>query len=457
MDRAFGGISQIPSVMENEILADMERKRKARKLVLPTTNDQLAKLARKMKEPICYFGENEMDRRERLRTLLSYKTEDEVQKLLKSLDEQDQKAKENETEVWYHRGGIELKKARAFIGAYSFSCAKRRLEVARERGCMPQSEKISRRQEAHAWITSLNIYGSQVADTRPVSFVEFSPNSKYLVTAGWSGQACVWHIDSCKPEISYNGHLSQCGVARFHPFAFKGQDEYSLNIATGGHDGTVKFWNLKNEVQIGELEKHAARVPRLSFHPSGKYLLTACFDGSWQMFDLETQKSLLYQVGHSKSVFDIAPHPDGSLVVSVGLDCFGLVWDLRTGRNIYTMKGHPREIYTVNWHPNGYEIVTGSADNTCKIWDLRMRRNIYTLVAHNQIVTSAKIDHSGEYLITSSFDNSIKIWSTKDWQPLKKLDGHDTKILYMDISPDRQWVASCSFDRTFKLWTKNDY
>uniref|UniRef100_A0A0N4Z1Q2 WD_REPEATS_REGION domain-containing protein n=1 Tax=Parastrongyloides trichosuri TaxID=131310 RepID=A0A0N4Z1Q2_PARTI len=457
MDRAFNGLSSIPSSMENEILADMERKRKARKLVLPTTIEQLAKLARRMKEPVCYFGENEMDRRERLRTLLSFRTEEEVQKLLKSLDDQDHKNKDDDTKIWYHRGGMELKKARAFIAAYSFIRAKKRLEVARERGNMPQSEKIIRRQEAHAWITALNIYGSQVADSRPVSSIEFSPDSKHLVTSGWSGQACIWRVGDCKQEIAFNGHAAQCGVARFHPEAYKGQDEGSINVATGGHDGTVKLWNLKSEVQIGELEKHSARVPRLAFHPSGKYLLTACFDGSWQMFDLETQKSILFQVGHSKSVFDIAPHPDGSLAVSVGLDCYGLVWDLRTGRNIYTMKGHSREIYTVGWHPNGYEMVTGSADNTCKIWDLRMRRNIYTIIAHNQIVTCAKIDYSGEYLITSSFDNAIKIWSTKDWQPLKKLDGHDTKILYMDISPDRQWVASCSFDRTFKLWTKSDY
>ena len=55
-----------------------------------------------------------------------------------------------------------------------------RLEKAREEAAQPAHEKALARQEAHKWVQQINLHASQVADTRPVAYCEFSSDSQHI-------------------------------------------------------------------------------------------------------------------------------------------------------------------------------------------------------------------------------------------------------------------------------------
>lgn len=56
---------------------------------------------------------------------------------------------------------------------------------ARENAVRSQHQIAVATQEMYRWISSLSVYCSQVADIRPVSSCEFSPDSMHLITSGW--------------------------------------------------------------------------------------------------------------------------------------------------------------------------------------------------------------------------------------------------------------------------------
>jgi U4/U6 small nuclear ribonucleoprotein PRP4 len=109
-----------------------------------------------------------------------------------------------------------------------------------------------------------------------------------------------------------------------------------INLASSSFDGSVKLWNLESDEPIAEIEGnwkfyskkkktkselcclgHAPfRVAKVKFHPSGRFLATACYDHSWRLWDLETQEEILHQEGHSKAVHDITFQCDGSLTAT---------------------------------------------------------------------------------------------------------------------------------------------
>lgn len=442
------------------LLEEFERRKKARQINVSTDDSEVKKNLRHLGEPICLFGEGPAERRARLRELLASLGEDAIKKKHDD-EEKPSQLVEKDTETWYHEGPDSLQIARQWIASYSLPRAKARLENARQELELPGATRTARRQELLKKLQALSIYCSQIGDTRPISYCQFSPNSKVLATGSWSGSCNLWSVPECSHLRTLKGHNCNVGCIVFHPKATISEDllgdesEQICVLASCASDGTVKLWGGgTGEKPLAEVEGHEPfRVSRIAFHPSGRFLGTCCYDSSWRLWDLEQQAEVLHQEGHAKAVHCISFQCDGSVVATGGQDSFGRVWDLRTGRCIMFMEGHLKSIFGIDFSPNGFHVATGSEDNTCKIWDLRKRSCIYTIPAHTSLLSDVKYQKiEGQYLVTSSYDGTAKIWSNKTWQPLKTLPGHDGKVMSADVSTDNQFIATSSFDRTFKLW-----
>lgn len=434
------------------LLEEFERRKKARQINVSTDDEEVKKNLRQLGEPICLFGEGPAERRSRLRDWLSRLGEDAIKKKQEEEEERIQQEKDQES-TWYHEGPQSLKVSRLWLAQYSLARARQRLEAAREELRLPEATRTARRQEVHKRLQAVSIFASQIGDTRPISYCQFSPNSQMLATASWSGICKVWSIPDCKQIHTLRGHQCNVGAVIFHPNAST-DSQAVCTLASCAADGSVKLWTLESEEPLADVEGHAPhRVSRIGFHPSGRFLGTCCYDNSWRLWDLEQCSEVLHQEGHTKPVYCISFQRDGSVAATGGLDAFGRVWDLRTGRCIMFMEGHLKSIHGIDFSPNGYHIATGSEDNTCRIWDLRKRQCVYTIPAHTNLVSEVRYQReSGTFLLTASYDNTAKVWSNKTFQPIKTLSGHDGKVMCADVSPDTQYIATSSYDRTFKLW-----
>lgn len=292
--------------------------------------------------------------------------------IAKKLDDDDFKrpsAKEQQdtSQTWYHEGSEALRLARLWIADYSLPRARDRLDRARELLEIPSATKASRIVELQKKIQALAPQCSQVGDVRPIGACSFNKDSTLLLTASWSGLCRVWSVPNCELVQTLRGHSHHVGGVAFRNSA--SSDCFNeVTMASCSTDGMVKLWGFNSEESIADISGHVPhRVSKLAFHPSGRFLGTACYDSSWRLWDLEQKQEVLHQEGHAKSVHAIAFQTDGSVALTGGLDAFGRVWDLRTGRCIMFLDGHLGNIYGVDFSPNGFHMITGSEDNTCKV------------------------------------------------------------------------------------------
>ncbi|THH05048.1 hypothetical protein EW145_g5074 [Phellinidium pouzarii] len=482
---------------ENQALLDeLERKKKARSMAVPTDDGRVRARLREMGEPITLFGERPADRRDRLIYVLSQinAARGDVSPAIESESNLD--GEEETVEEFYTPGSIELLEARRRIAEFSLPRSQAQKRVAQQRieSKMPLRRLIDIRKRVFSEVKSFSNMGSQIGDKRPISMVRFSPNSQVLATGSWSGGVKLWNIPSLTPLRTLRGHEDRIGGLAWHPQATLSQSEGTVNLVSGAGDFNLHLWSLNSDAPLATLRGHEGRVCRTVFHPSGNYVASASFDTSWRLWDVSTQKELLLQEGHSREVYSIDIQGDGALIASGGLDAIGRVWDLRTGRTAMVLDGHVQGIFTIAFSPNGYQIATGAGDDTIRIWDMRSLKALYTIPAHRSNVSDIRffrcadlptlmtqdvkmkepvssddisgdnplddtVDaeqdkryRSGLYFASAGYDGLVKLWSADDWQLLRTLTTDAGKVMSIDLSEDSKYLVSGTYNRNFQLY-----
>lgn len=475
-----------PSDSASSILNQLNRKRLAATIAVPTDDGRVRTKLREMGEPVTLFGEGPAERRGRLRELLVIQTEmtglesgGDV-----SMDDAPEEAEDQEEE-FYSRGGNELLQARIDIAKYSLPRAKQRIAYQRTESGITLRSHVKFRKQIREKLQQFELQASQTVGERHVSMTRMSPNGRYVAVGNWGGQVKLVDVPHLTEKMNYRGHTNKVSGISWFPGATldqSGVSPDSVNLASGGAEGLVQLWSLKKDTPLSTLQGHSQRVCRVEFHPSGRYLASASEDTSWRLWDVETSKELLLQEGHSRGVYAVSFNTDGSLIASAGLDSIGRIWDLRSGRTIMILDGHLdghiKPIHALDWGADGHRILSGSADGWVKCWDVRKVQRTGGIGAHNSAVSDLRwfkgaddplegtppgLDErgapipkvSGTYLISCGFDKNINIFSADDWTFIQHLSGHTAPVASVDYSRDGKWIVSGSHDRTVKLWGRN--
>jgi U4/U6 small nuclear ribonucleoprotein PRP4 len=378
-------------------------------------------------------------------------------------------------------------------------------------------------QKRYDRIQKVALEGSQYGDGRPLSAIatcrQYNYNGKdqgqskgkvnkdtdtdtdahpcLIVTGGWTGSIKLW--DGSTPALNLMATKLMAHEDRVTSVAMHhgvGNDSGNSNggirdLASASIDLTAKLWkvnqnndtpmetdehtdrsnsnsnsnsNSSNQYNIQEmatLKGHAARLCKIAYHPSGRYVGTTSFDHTWRLWDVETGGTeLLLQDGHWKEVYGINFHPDGSLVTTTDFGSVVQMWDLRSGKSCAHFLGHAGRVLCSEFSPNGFQCASAGDDGTIKIWDMRQRKLYASIPAHSRLITQIKFAHgyegygqNGEFLTSCSFDGTAKVWSTRNWKLLSTLRGHEGKVMGVDILDGVDaGIVTCGYDKTMKIW-----
>ncbi|RKF65902.1 putative WD repeat-containing protein [Golovinomyces cichoracearum] len=474
------------------ILSQLDRKRRAAQISVPTDDGRVRARLREMGEPMTLFGEGPGDRRDRLRQLLAIEDESNVEFDDGDIKMEDahQQSKNEQEEEFYTKGLPDLLEARKDIARYSLPRAKIRLASQKLESSIPLRTHVKYRKAIKERLQGIELYGSQTVGERPVSITRFAPNGEIIAVGNWGGGIKLLNTPNMTEIKTLRGHTDRVGGISWIPDATLPGTTVSpdsVNLASGGAEGDVHLWSLNKDIPISTLKGHNQRVCRVEFHPSGRYLTSASEDTTWRLWDINTTTELLLQEGHSRGVFSLAFNMDGSLLASAGMDSIGRIWDLRTGRTVMILEGHIRPIYALDWGVDGHRVLSGSGDGWIRCWDVRKVQPSGGIGAHKSVVSdlrwfkgfdgplsvdlpednqmtgilfdekgNRKPKKSGTFIVSSGFDKSVNIFSADDWSLIQSLKGHTGNVHSVDVSKDGKWIVSGGYDRTVKLWGMPD-
>jgi WD40 repeat protein len=236
----------------------------------------------------------------------------------------------------------------------------------------------------------------------------YSPNSQYIVSAGWDGTVRVW--DASTGGL-YKSLSLWDGTANAHTESVR-TVAYSPDgrlIASGSNDYTIKIWDTTSWDVLFTLKKKHGVVNHVNFSPDGKYLVSASSD---------------YSIG---------------------------IWDVSNGKLLRTMEAtHP--VNTAIYSPDGKYVAAGydDSDNKIRIWDATTGELIHIIDSGRTWQVAYSPD--GKYLLAATTDSragegGIKIYDTQTWDFIT-LTNESSQ--YAAFSPDGKYIVSGG--PSIKLW-----
>lgn len=278
-------------------------------------------------------------------------------------------------------------------------------------------------------------------------------------------------------------------------------------IASGGNDGTLRFWNAADgrsirTVQAVDPPGDFAAVYNLCFLPDGKIVAAKTMSRTEALFrfwDTTTGEEIKDRAVEMDD-FGLAYSPDGTKLAVAGpkevrlldaanyhqLQSFPVkggtkaafskdgkvlavalprrdqsekispavrAWDLETGREVFAgWDEHIAKDVTIS--ANG-KLVAGGGDyyrGLIKVWDLASQRLLHTLQADKEGVFCVVCSPSGNTLASSGNEPAIKLWDLATGALIGKLEGHQDKPYELAFSADGRTLVSSGRDKHVMIW-----
>jgi WD40 repeat protein len=202
---------------------------------------------------------------------------------------------------------------------------------------------------------------------REVSALTFAPDSLTLASATEDGAVWLWTVPTGRQIFSIPSAADGCTIESLsfaptgHVLAVGGIDW----MATGGSDGAVCLWDLRNRELVANFDRGTRA---LGFHPSGRCLATASLENTIHLWDLTAKTLARSLVGHGDAVLYVCFSPDGRWLASGGQDRTVRIWDGETGKLTVTHSADTT-VKALAFSPDGRFLFTGNGNTTCSQLD----------------------------------------------------------------------------------------
>ena len=290
--------------------------------------------------------------------------------------------------------------------------------------------------------------------------VVFTPDGKYLVSAGDDKLIRVWNIETGKTVRTLRGEIGEGHEGKIFAMAMSPDGKW---LAVGGFFGintkyqnAIRLYNYHTGKIVALLGGHSNIVTSLAFSPNSHYIVSGQGGNYNQiaiLWDLKKQTLLRLQ-GHTKVIDAVAFTSDSKRVVTGSFDHSLRLWNVSNGKLISTLKGHTDKIRSIAISPQDGTIASGSNDDTIRLWDGGSGRFIKILANQGTDVASLSFSPDGSYLLSGVAEGKVcHIYSFPSGKEKLTYKGHDSVVLATTISPDGHWAATAGgSDEAIHIW-----
>ena len=230
---------------------------------------------------------------------------------------------------------------------------------------------------------------SVLAGHQKWTWLTFSPDSRQLASGGsQDGQVRLWDVAAGRQIVQLPGHNTQVSMVDFSPDG-KWLASAGFVLSDTDRDGEIKIWDIKTHQELFTLAADNG-LTDIKFSRDGKYLASAEYAkkridlgpmSEVKIWDLKTHKIVKHIPNVCGLMSRLKFSPDGK-TLAIG-EYNGPVIHAASHRVQFVdtknwqfqgaLVGHTNRIFGLDYTPDGKTLVTSSSDGTLRVWDVKTR------------------------------------------------------------------------------------
>jgi WD40 repeat protein len=226
----------------------------------------------------------------------------------------------------------------------------------------------------------------------------------------------IWDTETGAELRALEAHTSTISAVSYSP--------EGRWLASAGADTLVYLWDAASGARVHTLAGHSQPVASLAFSPDGQTLASGGYDNEIRLWDVASGALRATLDGSSSAVIALAYSPDGVLLASgsASPDSQVRLWNTTDGSLRTTLPGHLGQVRALAFHPAGGWLVSGGApapsgpdDFTLRLWRLTPAgaELYHTFRPHHGAIFAVAFSPDGKRMATGSFDATVQVFAVE--------------------------------------------
>ena len=190
-----------------------------------------------------------------------------------------------------------------------------------------------------------------------------------------------------------------------------------------------------------ETYRHRGPVYATCYSPDGRLLATGGHDGMIRLWEVESRRLLKILVGHSGTVYLLEWSPDGKHLAAVGDSYHVTLWDTESGHPLRKLT-HKFVLGAIAWSPDGTRLAgAGGHSGVTQIWEVTRGLEKH-VIEIGQAVSALAWAPDGTRLAVTVPPIGVQIYDTYTGKIARPLGPPATPATRAAWSPDSKLVAA---------------
>ncbi len=240
----------------------------------------------------------------------------------------------------------------------------------------------------------------------PVWAVAFSPDGRWLVSAGEDGAVQIYDAYTGARQRRFTEHQKSLRAVVFSPDGKR--------LASAGLGGTILIWEADSGRVLERVSLKTNSIRCLAFHPDGTKLAAGTRDSRLVVWDLVSGQELWSRNDGLVRVWNVAWSPDGGCLAVARGDGFVRLHDGVDGTlgSVFGTPAHDLPV-DLSFSPNGQRLATATEQTGVTLWEIPSGREVLRLSRSTTTSAAVAFRPDGELLATADRDGAVRLWPGK--------------------------------------------